>query len=392
MIMKKETRAMFRSSGFSLVIVIALGGCARAPKPAVAPVPTSTEPVFDTIGEFRKGERIACAEGTDLVYVVARDGSLHSFDPGDFRFRRIGTLDCPGASRSLPHSMAVDRSGQAWIDFDNGVLALARISDASCTSSKVDVRSARIGARFGMGFAPTPEGGIGGETLFLATEPLRVVDDGRVVRGTSVLARIDDGTSIRIAGRFPDTLRGLSGELSSRSDGKLFAFFTGDPFELAEIDPATADVRWQRSLEGMRFAQPGRGSWAFAAVGSEFFFFWADANASSTVTRLREDGTIEHVIRDAGMQIVGAGASTCATRKPKTPAPAKDDASPEAPADVGSEGTPKLAPEGTPPKAGPEGATAKPAPTQPRPPIAKLPQLPPPSAKTPPPKRPARPR
>src|SRR5262249_51068042 len=154
----------------------------------------------------------------------------------------------------------------AWVGYDNGVLALARISDAYCTSSRVDVRGAQIGRRFGMGFAPTAEGGIGGETLFLTTQP---------VRGTSLLARIDDGVTLPIAGRFPDTLRGLSGELSSRADGKLFAFFTGEPFELAEIDPSTADVRWQRPLAGMHFARRGSGSWAFAAVGHEFFFFWA---------------------------------------------------------------------------------------------------------------------
>jgi len=319
-----------------------------------------TEPIYDTIGEFRKGERIACAEGTDLVYVVARDRGLYSFDPSSLRFQRIGTLECPGTTRSLPHSMAVDRSGQAWIGYDNGVFALARISDASCTASKVDVRSARIGTRFGMGFAPTPEGGIGGETLFLATERGRL------------LARIDDGTNITIAGRFPESLRGLSGELSSRSDGRLFAFFTGEPFELAEIDPATADVRWQKPLEGMYFAEPGSGAWAFAAVGPEFFFFWANRDAPSTVTRLREDGTLEHVITNAGFQIVGAGASTCATRK------AKNTVTVEAPAAVNVEPPRVEPPKVEPPKVDPP----KRDPT----PFSKLPPLPPPSVKSNPPK------
>jgi hypothetical protein len=352
-------------------MAIAHGGCARSATPAPPPRAALAEPVFDTIGEFRRGERIGCAAGTELVYVVSRDGGLHSFDPGDLRFRRIGTLDCPGASSSLPHSMAVDRSGQAWVGYDNGVLALARISDAACTSSKVDVRSARIGRRFGMGFAPTPEGGIGGETLFLTTQPVgRVLDDGRVVRGSGLLARTDDGTTITIAGRFPDTFRGLSGELSSRSDGKLFAFFTGEPFELAEIDPVTADVRWQKSLEGMRFAEAGTGSWAFAAVGSDFYFFWANRDEPSTVTRLREDGTIEHVIKDAGMEIVGAGASTCATRPKPSAAPSSTADDPPKKADP-----PKVEPPPVPPP-----PTAKT-------PVTKLPPLPPPTTKIAPPKR-----
>lgn len=366
-------------------------GCARTPRPvasAAQPI-AEAEPIHDTIQEFRKGERIACAQGTDLVYVVSRDGGLHSFDPTELRFRRIGTLDCPGTRGSQPHSMAVDRSGQAWIGYDNGVLALASIVDAECTPSRVNVRAARIGRRFGMGFAPTPEGGIGGETLFLTTEPpLQDLQDGRIVRGNSLLARIDDGTSVTIAGQFPSTLRGLSGELSSRSDGRLFAFFTGDPFQLAEIDPATADLRWQKKLDGMRFSETGSGSWAFSAVGSEFFFFWADRNAASTVTRLREDGTLEHVIENAGMEIVGAGASTCASAKAppakqKAEAPKPDPAPPKAEA-------PK--PDAAPPKAeAPAEAPKVPSKTVP---ASKLPPLPPPNVKVTPkrPKPTARPR
>jgi hypothetical protein len=301
------------------LLALTLLGCARAQSaPATAAV-VEADPIHDTIAEFRRSERVACAEGTDLVYVVSRDGALHSFDPGELRFRRIAHLECPGAFGSLPQSMAVDRSGQAWVGFDNGAFGLASITTGECVASRVNVRSAHIGTRFGMGFAPTAEGGIGGESLFLTTEPAYGrLPDGRNTRGNSLLVRIDDGAHVRLAGVFPSEVRGLTGELSSRSDGRLFAFFTGQPFSLAEIEPATAEVRWQKPLPGMQFSARG-GSWAFAAVGSEFFFFWADhAHPSSTVTRLREDGTLEHVIPDAGIQIVGAGASTCATSKPSS--------------------------------------------------------------------------
>jgi len=342
-----------------LLAVAALAGCARG---ALAPPSTSVaeaDPIHDTIGEFRRSERIACAEGTDLVYVVSRDGSLHSFDPSELRFRRIGRLECPGAGRSLPQSMAVDRSGQAWVGYDNGVLGLASITNADCVASRVNVRSVNIGTRFGMGFAPTAEGAIGGETLFLSTEPaFGRLPDGRVARGTSLLVRIDDGVHPRLAGTFPAELRGLTGELSSRSDGKLFAFLTGDPFSLAEIDPSTANVRWQKPLDGMRFSRSGGGSWAFAAVGSAFYFFWADRGGASVVTRLSDDGTLEHVIKDAGMEIVGAGASTCATSKPSTTASA----------------LPPAPPVEEPPPAPPPAAAA-PAAT----PFSKLPRLPPPT-------------
>jgi hypothetical protein len=296
-----------------LLATAALAGCAHT---AQAPAPLEeTDPIHDTIGEFRRSERIACAEGTDLVYVVARDGILHSFDPSELRFRRIGRLDCPGVGYARPESMAVDRFGQAWVGYDNGVLALASITNAECSPSRVNVRAARVGTRFGMGFAPTAEGGMGGESLFLTTEPAYGrLKGGQELRGGSLLMRIDDGAHLRLAGVFPPALAGLTGELSSRSDGRLFAFFTGDPFSLAEIDPSTAAIRSQKPLTGMRWSRGGiGGAWAFAAVGPEFYFFWADSDRTSTVTRLREDGTIEHVVKDSGIRIVGAGASTCAT-------------------------------------------------------------------------------
>lgn len=107
--------------------------------------------------------------------------------------------------------------------------------------------------------------------------------------------------------------RGLPEERGGARRG-VFAVHGRDPFSVAEIEPPTAAVRWQRPLPGMRFHRDG-GSWAFAAVGSDFFFFWADGEHSSTVTRLREDGKIEHVIRDSGIRIVGVGASTCATAR-----------------------------------------------------------------------------
>ena len=103
MIDRRKGALRWLRSALSLSILslsMGLPGCARSGKPAEPPRATVTEPVFDTIGEFRRGERIACAEGTDLVYVVGHDGGLHSFDPGELRFRRIGTLDCPGTRRT----------------------------------------------------------------------------------------------------------------------------------------------------------------------------------------------------------------------------------------------------------------------------------------------------
>jgi len=224
-------------------------------------------------------------------------------------------VTCPDLDPTLTHSMAVDRMGRAWVGFSNGEIALVDIHDASCTRSEVALRRAGIATAFGMGFAPTKEGAIGGESLFLSLEPDALEGDEELEHDTftAKLARVDDGKTVHIVGEYPNRVRHLRGELTSRADGRLFGFFTGDPFLLAEIDPATAELRWQRTLGSMRFSELGGGSWAFAAVGSETFFFWTDHGGPSRVTHLSSEGVLTTLVNNSGIEVVGAGVSTCAT-------------------------------------------------------------------------------
>lgn len=300
---------------------------------------SSESPLHDTMAEYRRGERVACASGTDLIYVISHEGQLYSFDPhvalsakpaagsaassatNAAAFTRIGSVTCPDLDPALTHSMAVDRMGRAWVGFSNGAIALVDIHDASCTRSEVALHRAGIATSFGMGFAPTKEGAIGGESLFLSLEPDAVEGDEALDHDTftSKLARVDDGKTVHIVGEYPTPVRHLRGELTSRSDGRLFGFFTGDPFLLAEIDPATAELRWQRTLGSMRFSELGGGSWAFAAVGSETFFFWTDQGGPSRVTHLSSDGVLTTLVNNSGIEVVGAGVSTCATMAGRSP-------------------------------------------------------------------------
>jgi len=260
-----------------------------------------------------------CPAGSDLVYVVTRDGGLHGFDPKTYRFRKIGALRCP--SRAAPHSMAVDRAGHAWVEYDDGIIARASIADASCQASSIPRLTHGDGV--GMGMAPTDGGTFVGESLFLVQES-----------GARSLSRIDsDGPSLVHVGAFPARMTRWRGELTSSADGRLFALFTGSPFVIAEIDKSTAKIVGELRLSGMRFSSPGVGAFAFANVGADFFVFWADGGLdgfrNTTVTRVRVDGGIEDVVTDAGMVVVGAGVSTCAAHAVPPPLPPPKAAAPK---------------------------------------------------------------
>lgn len=325
-----------------------VAGCGAAAKPPVVPRAAEAEPVNDTMREFRDSAKLPpprtsleektcaapkpevapqeCPPGSDLVYVVTRHRTLHSFDPVTYRFQQIGELRCP--TTGWPRSMAVDRNGHAWVGYDDGVIMRASISDASCEASSIP--HLFHGDEFGMGFAPTPNGSFVGESLFL------VQDEGS--RG---LFRVDtDGGPITRVGSFPAPLERWRGELTSSADGRLFGLFIGDPFAVAEIDKSSAKVVGQRSLRDLRFSALGFGAFAFANVGTDFFVFSADGatrapgKINTKVTRVHGDGSHETIVPNAGIQIVGAGVSTCSARgggakdaqavPPPLPAPRSD--------------------------------------------------------------------
>jgi hypothetical protein len=60
-----------------------------------------------------------CADsGATLVYLISNDSTLASFYPPTATFTTIGRIACP--TTSSPNSMAVDRSGTAYVGFSRG--------------------------------------------------------------------------------------------------------------------------------------------------------------------------------------------------------------------------------------------------------------------------------
>ena len=252
------------------------------------------------------GNQDGCSEAAKLVYVVSDTNELYSFAPDKTTFTLIGTLTCP-AGVATPNSMAVDRSGNAWVNFSDGGLFKVSTADASCKATGFQKNQSGF-QRFGMAFA-TNSATSQEETLYV------VGIEG--TNGGKGLAKIDL-TSMKLTtlGDFSGALRGQGAELTGTGDGRLFGFFTTEPnATLAQIDKASGATSSAQDLKGVNTGN----AWAFSFWGGDFWFYTSPGAVPSTVTRKQAstDGSLSTAKKDVGgFRIVGAGVSTCAPTTP----------------------------------------------------------------------------
>ena len=243
-----------------------------------------------------------CADAdSTLVYVISTANDLVSFDPAANQFKRIGLISCPADVGSTPFSMAVDRTGVAFVLFSDGNLFRVSTKTAACTPTKYRPRQAGV-LTFGMGFAADDQGA--GERLFVAAD---------TTTSTRGLAYIDDAFVLNPISPFtPDIAQA---ELTGTGDGRLFAFYqrTGITSAIGQIDKGNGVVLAETPLPGVEQGN----SWAFAFWGGDFYTFTAPQGASSIVTRIRpSDNSVRQVATFTGQgRIVGAGVSTCAPQQ-----------------------------------------------------------------------------
>lgn len=248
-----------------------------------------------------------CSDAAKLVYVVSAEFDLYSFDPKALAFTKIGRLDCPAGS-ATPNSMAVDRDGNAWVNYSDGGLFKVSTVDASCQATGFQKLQSGF-QRFGMAFSANAAGAKD-ETLFVVG--IDGVDQGKG------LAKIDLGTmKLATIGDFSGTLQGKGAELTGTGAGDLFGFFTTQPnATLAKIDKASGATSDDKTLTGVNTGS----AWAFSFWGGDFWFYTAGSlDLSSKVTRYKKsgDGSISVVKQNVGgFRIVGAGVSTCAPLAP----------------------------------------------------------------------------
>jgi hypothetical protein len=301
-----------------LALVMALASCgSSSPRSGFDSTPTGSSGSLGGVGSSGSlgggpatpdagANQAGCSEAAKLVYVVTDQNELYSFAPDKVTFTSIGTLSCPSAV-ATPNSMAVDRSGTAWVNFSDGSLFKVSTADASCSATSFKPGQSGFG-RFGMAFA-TNSATSQDETLYV------VGIEG--LAGGKGLAKIDLLTmALTTIGDFSGNLQGQGAELTGTGDGRLFGFFTTSPYAtLAQIDKSAGATSAAQPLNGVSTGN----AWAFSFWGGDFWFYTSNGLSPSTVTRKQTstDGSLSTAKKDVGgFRIVGAGVSTCAPTAP----------------------------------------------------------------------------
>lgn len=254
-------------------------------------------------GDTPAANSAGCSEEAKQVYVVSEQFDLYKFEPDKLAFTKIGRLACPSAG-ATPNSMAVDRSGTAWVNYSDGRLFKVSTKDAKCTATSFQPGQSGL-IRFGMAFASNAAGSQD-ETLFVSG-----IQDTNFNDGGKGLAKIDlSSLKLTPVSDYDGALAKKGAELTGTGDGRLYGFFTTIPdATLARIEKTNATTAENRALEGVFTGT----AWAFSFWGGDFWFYTSIGQPSS-VTRLHtKTGELEVVKPDVGgFRIVGAGVSTCA--------------------------------------------------------------------------------
>jgi hypothetical protein len=244
-----------------------------------------------------------CSEASKLIYVIGRNGKLASFLPSTLKFSIIGDLDC----EMSPHSMAVDRSGTAWVLDSAGSIWKVSTANARCTSTSYAPNQHNFFV-FGMGYASNTAGS-SDETLF-------------VVEPANGLGRIDTATLQLTPVAVTDPSLGR-GELTGTGKGELFGFFPDSkPVTVTKLDKANGKTLEQYPVD-LDLSQVG---FAFAFWGGDFWLFTFEPGSPFSKPGDDPPSRVHHyvtatqktstVVEDAGLAIVGAGVSTCAPTEP----------------------------------------------------------------------------
>lgn len=253
--------------------------------------------------------RLDCPDAdATLIYVVTTTNQLLSFFPTDGSFTLIGTLACPDTNLDsngnpvTPFSMAVDRRGTAYVEYDDGNLFKVSTATAACAATPFAANQQNFN-QFGMGFATIGAGPA--EQLFIA---------GDTNSGGSPDLGMVDVTSFQVTDVGPFNPDLINAELTGTGDGRLFGFWTADDANsttsISEIDKTDGTIVGSDILPGIQVGN----AWAFGFWGGDFYTF-TEPNGTSTPSLVdRFDPVTKAVTQVASYPdaIVGAGVSTCA--------------------------------------------------------------------------------
>jgi hypothetical protein len=257
-------------------------------------VPEEPAPQFPPLDAAKHDVDTTGCPALTYVYTVSTSDELLRFDPPSATFLPIGHLWC-NAGGSHPFSMAVDRKGTAYVEYENGMIFAVSTVDASCQPTKYAANQLQPFSNFGMGYATIGFGP--DEQLFIAAD------------APGTLGRIDTSSDFKVLPVAVITPNISWAELTGTGDGRLYAFYgssTDSETYVAELDKTTGEILGQDMLPDVH-----RGTgWAFAYWGGDFWIF---TTPSSQTTWKYDPATKEATeVAHYGAAIVGAGVSTCA--------------------------------------------------------------------------------
>ena len=235
-----------------------------------------------------------CEDTSDLIYVIDRDSeTLYLFDPDTLGLTSLGQLDCSWLD-GTPASMGITRDGYAYVRYSSNTVFEVDLDTLSCSEVSYDNGSTGFGS-FGMGFA---------------TNSADTWRDQLYVANRTHVARLDT-TSWQVTnlGRLPS-----QAELTGTANGELWAFLPLEsPAALVELDKTSGAELSRRGLTG--FPSPSTiDTFAFAAWGGVHYLFVRTYGMGETtdVYEVDASGRMTQVVDRLGINVVGAGVSTCA--------------------------------------------------------------------------------
>ncbi len=240
-----------------------------------------------------------CTEAGQFIYTVDGTGIFSKFDPAHLTSTTIGTLSCMNTTQ--PFSMNLDQTATAWIIFNDGKLFKVDVTTAACTATAFMPGQSGF---FGFGMGSVFDAMTGKDTHYISGGP----DDHTF--GTLDLTALH----INLIGQI-DAPRA---ELSGTGDGQLWAFApsfattSGRPF-LDRLDPVTGATLEHHELAAIT----STGGYAIKFWGGAFYVFigadvWKVPRNTLVPAMLNPTSPPTLVFTRPGLEVVGAGVSTCA--------------------------------------------------------------------------------
>jgi hypothetical protein len=238
-----------------------------------------------------------CPAGANFIYTIDEDTTLSRFNAESGQFFDVGAIACPSVSGGMPNSMAVDRDGNAWLNYSSGELFRLFTDTLACTATPFDPSQDNF-QTWGMSFAENTPGSTV-ETLFVAQQST-----------PTILSQLDLN-SFALTNNV-QVQAGAQPELTGDDDANLFGFFpSATPPFIARIGKTDGTLDRVLPLPSLGGAPQ---AWGVAAYQANFYVFLErQSDTSTSVYRVNGgSGAVDTLVSNTGRRIVGVGVATCA--------------------------------------------------------------------------------